>query len=116
MLEQIGTIFAQAGIEAPLTVDVLNQFKDKNRAKQIIADMHKNGRLVKLNPASYMDSAAYGQVLARLKDYLAANGEISLGEFRDMCGTSRKYAVQMLEFMDKKKITKMMGEKRVLIS
>ncbi|EEQ56838.1 selenocysteine-specific translation elongation factor [Clostridiales bacterium 1_7_47FAA] len=116
MLEQIGTIYAQAGIEAPLTVDVLNQFKDKNRAKQIIADMHKNGKLVKLNPASYMDSAAYGQVLARLKDYLTENGEISLGEFRDMCGTSRKYAVQMLEFMDKKKITKMVGEKRVLIS
>ena len=116
MLEQIGTIYAQAGIEAPLTVDVLNQFKDKNRAKQIIADMHKNRKLVKLNPASYMDSAAYGQVLARLKDYLTENGEISLGEFRDMCGTSRNYAVQMLEFMDKKKITKMVGEKRVLIS
>ena len=43
------------------------------------------------------------------------HGEISLGEFRDLCGTSRKYAVQLLEFMDKKKITKMVGDKRVLI-
>ncbi|KMW18286.1 selenocysteine-specific translation elongation factor [Enterocloster citroniae] len=115
MLEQIGTLYARAGIEAPLTAEVADRFKDKNRARQIIADMHKNGRLIKLNPASYMDSRAYDQVLADLKGYLAVHGEISLGEFRDLCGTSRKYAVQLLEFMDKKKITKMVGDKRVLI-
>ncbi len=115
MLEQIGTLYARAGIEAPLTAEVADRFKDKNRARQIIADMHKNGRLIKLNPASYMDSRAYDQVLADLKGYLAEHGEISLGEFRDLCGTSRKYAVQLLEFMDKKKITKMVGDKRVLI-
>lgn len=115
MLEQIGTLYARAGIEAPLTAEVADRFKDKNRARQIIADMHKNGRLIKLNPVSYMDSRAYDQVLADLKGYLAVHGEISLGEFRDLCGTSRKYAVQLLEFMDKKKITKMVGDKRVLI-
>lgn len=115
MLEQIGTLYARAGIEAPLTAEVADRFKDKNRARQIIADMHKNGRLIKLNPASYMDSRAYDQVFADLKGYLAVHGEISLGEFRDLCGTSRKYAVQLLEFMDKKKITKMVGDKRVLI-
>ena len=115
MLEQIGTLYARAGIEAPLTAEVADRFKDKNRARQIIADMHKNGRLIKLNPASYMDSRAYDQVLADLKGYLAVHGEISLGEFRDLCGTSRKYAVQLLEFMDKEKITKMVGDKRVLI-
>lgn len=115
MLEQIGTLYARAGIEVPLTAEVADRFKDKNRAWQIIADMHKNGRLIKLNPASYMDSRAYDQVLADLKGYLAVHGEISLGEFRDLCGTSRKYAVQLLEFMDKKKITKMVGDKRVLI-
>lgn len=115
MLEQIGTLYARAGIEALLTAEVADRFKDKNRARQIIADMHKNGRLIKLNPASYMDSRAYDQVLADLKGYLAVHGEISLGEFRDLCGTSRKYAVQLLEFMDKKKITKMVGDKRVLI-
>ena len=112
MMEQIGAEYARAGIEAPLTADVLNLFRDKNRAKQIIADMHKNGRLVKLNPASYMDSRAYDQVLADLKGYLAVHGEISLG---DMWGTSRKYAVQLLEYTDKKKITKMVGDKRILL-
>lgn len=46
---------------------------------------------------------------------MEANGEITLAQFRDMCGTSRKYAVQLLEYMDKKKITKLVGDKRVLL-
>ncbi|MBS6953626.1 MAG: selenocysteine-specific translation elongation factor [Enterocloster asparagiformis] len=115
MLEQIREKYAGAGLEAPLTADVLNLFKDKNRAKQIIADMHKNGSLVKLNPASYMDSRAFEQVVKDLRAYMEANGEITLAQFRDMCGTSRKYAVQLLEYMDKKKITKLVGDKRVLL-
>lgn len=114
MLEQIKNVYTQAGIEAPSTAEVINQFKEKNRAKQIIADMYKNGQLVKLNPASYMDSQAFEGVLGNLKNYLEKNGKISLGEFRDMCATSRKYAVQILEYTDKKKITKMVGDQRVL--
>lgn len=116
MLDEITALYVQAGMEAPLTAEVLDRFKDKNRARQIIADMHKNGQLVKLNPAAYMDSRAYEKILEKLKEYLAKNGSISLGEFRDMCNTSRKYAVQILEYMDKKKVTKMVGDHRVLVS
>ena len=94
---------------------MLNQFRDKNRAKQIIADMHKNGCLVKLNPASYMDSRAFEQVVDGLRTHMGKSGGFTLAEFRDMWGTSRKYAVQLLEYTDKKKITKMVGDKRVLI-
>ena len=115
MMEQIGAEYARAGIEAPLTADVLNLFRDKNRAKQIIADMHKNGRLVKLNPASYMDSRAFEQVVDGLRTHMGKSEGFTLAEFRDMWGTSRKYAVQLLEYTDKKKITKMVGDKRILL-
>lgn len=115
MLDQIGQMYARAGLEAPSTGEVVNQFRDKNLAKQIIADMFKNGQLVKLNPAAYMDVGAYEKVLGTLKEYMEGHSSISLGEFRDLCNTSRKYAVQILEYMDKKKVTKMVGDQRVLI-
>lgn len=114
MQEKIRERYAKAGLEAPLTSEVLEMFEDKDQAKQMIAGLFKNGGLVKLNPASYMDSGAYDQVVETLKGYLAKNGEISLGEFRDLCRTSRKYAVQFLEYLDKKKVTKLVGEKRIL--
>lgn len=114
MQQKIRDRYAKAGLEAPLTSDVFEMFEDKERAKQIIADLFKNGGLVKLNPASYMDVGAYDLVVETLKEYLAKNGEISLGEFRDLCRTSRKYAVQFLEYLDKKKVTRLVGEKRIL--
>lgn len=115
MQQKIQERYREAGLEAPATAGVLEPFQDKNRAKQIIADLHKNGRLVKLNPAVYMDSGAYEQAVAELRAYLEKNGGISLGEFRDLYHTSRKYAVQLLEYLDKKKITRLAGDKRILL-
>lgn len=115
MLEHIKNAYEKAGFEAPLTAEVLEPFKDKNRAKQIVADLQKNERLVKISPTVYMDADAYEKAVALLRAKIDQSGAVSLAEVRDLFGTSRKYAVQFLECLDKKKITKMVGEKRVLI-
>ena len=47
-------------------------------------------------------------------DYLKKNGSIQLGQFRDMLGTSRKFAMAILDYFDKNKITKRIEDKRVL--
>ena len=36
-------------------------------------------------------------------------------EYRDLLGTSRKYALAILEFFDKTKVTKMVGDHREVI-
>ena len=41
-------------------------------------------------------------------------GKVSLGEVRDMFKTSRKYAQALLEYLDSKKITRRVGDERVL--
>ena len=41
--------------------------------------------------------------------------QFSLAEFRDLFATSRKFALQFLEYTDKKKITRLEGDKRVLL-
>lgn len=112
---EIAKIFAQAGIEAPVAAEVAGTFKDKARAKQIIENMHKEGVLVKVSPTSYMDKAAFDSVMEKLRAHMSENASITLGEFRDLAGTSRKYAMQLLEYLDRQKITKMVGDARVLL-
>jgi selenocysteine-specific elongation factor len=46
--------------------------------------------------------------------FLKAHGEIGVSDVREMWGTSRKYAVPLLEFWDNQKITKRTGDKRTL--
>lgn len=115
MLDKIKDIYAKAGLEAPSTESVIAQYKDREAAKQIIADLAKNGELIKLNPATYIDASAFRETLEILRKSLGEQKEFALGEFRDLFKTSRKYAIQFLEYTDKKRITKMTGDKRILL-
>ena len=117
MQEAIRQKYIKAGVEAPATNDVVADVKDSKKARQIIEDMHKSGELIKISPAAYMYSEAYEKVLKSIKA-LAEKSEdntFTLAEFRDAHATSRKYAMAVLEYLDKKKITKLVGDRRVLL-
>ena len=117
MQETIRQKYIKAGIEAPATNDVVADIKDSKKARQIIEDMHKSGELIKISPAAYMYSEVYEKVLKSIKA-LAEKSEdntFTLAEFRDAHATSRKYAMAVLEYLDKKKITKLVGDRRVLL-
>ncbi len=117
MQEQIRQTYVTAGIEAPSTVEVVADFKDEKKARQIIEDMHKSGDIIKINPATYMDKEAYEAVLVSIRSLVENSPEanFSLAEFRDAHSTSRKYAMAILEYLDKKKITKLVGDRRILL-
>ena len=117
MQETIRQKYIKAGVEAPATNDVVADIKESKKARQIIEDMYKSGELIKISPAAYMYSEAYEKVLKSIKA-LAEKSEdntFTLAEFRDAHATSRKYAMAVLEYLDKKKITKLVGDRRVLL-
>ena len=48
----------------------------------------------------------------RTAEHFASQPELTLAQFRDMLGTSRKYALAVLEYYDKNKILKKEGDLR----
>ena len=62
----------------------------------------------------HFDPAVHDAVDAQIRDALAARGEITLAEVRDLLGTSRKYAQAILEDLDGRRITRRVGDVRVL--
>jgi selenocysteine-specific elongation factor len=58
---------------------------------------------------------AYNEMVDKLTTYLKTNKKITVAEFRDMFQTSRKYALAFLEYLDTKKITRRVGDERVLL-
>lgn len=115
MRETMLKVYLEAGFEAPSTDDVLNQFKDKKQAKQVLSDLFKDGTLVKLNPGAYLHKNHYEKAMALLRAHYASHDTMSLAEFRDMLGTSRKYVLLILDYLDQQKITKLQGDTRVLL-
>jgi len=71
-------------------------------------------RVVKVSDGIVFSADAYDQMVNKVVTYARANGKVTLAEVRDMLGTSRKYAQALLEYMDEKKITRRVGDERIL--
>jgi selenocysteine-specific elongation factor len=56
----------------------------------------------------------YDEAVARLVQYLRVHGKMTVAEARDVLGATRKYILPLLEHMDALKITRRMGDERVL--
>lgn len=71
------------------------------------------GVLVRVGEALYRGSQIEG-IHRELERYLEANGRVTMAEFRNVLGTSRKYAVPLLEWFDGRGITVRNGDYRTL--
>jgi selenocysteine-specific elongation factor len=72
------------------------------------------GQVVKITEDVVFATPAYDEMVARITKHLKSTGRITVAEVRDMFQTSRKYAVALLEHLDGKKVTRRVGDERVL--
>ena len=89
--------------------------KDRSNVKHIIDALIKEGALVKLNYQYCIDKEAFDSALDGIRKKVEKDGRITLAEFRDFIGTSRKYAIEILEYLDEKKITMKVDDARILL-
>ncbi|MBV9103529.1 MAG: selenocysteine-specific translation elongation factor [Candidatus Eremiobacteraeota bacterium] len=80
---------------------------------QALDTLVASGALVKVGDAVYRGSQI-AAVRRKLEDALGGNGELTMAGFRDLVGTSRKYAVPLLEWFDATGVTVRTGDVRRL--
>lgn len=73
------------------------------------------GVLVRVGDALYRGSQIE-QIHQKMREFIEANGRMTMAEFRDLLGTSRKFAVPLLEWFDGRGITVRSGDYRMLRS
>jgi selenocysteine-specific elongation factor len=74
----------------------------------------EQGKVVKVSDNIVFSKAAYDDMVSKISSGIKAGGKISLGEVRDMFGTSRKYVQALLEYLDREKVTRRVADDRVL--
>lgn len=77
----------------------------------LLIEQHK---VVKVGDGVVFSSSAYSEMVDKVVACARAQGSVTLAQVRDMLGTSRKYAKALLEYMDEKKLTRRVGDERVL--
>ena len=81
---------------------------------EALAFLVEQGKVVRTSADVVFTAEAYQAMLDRATARLKANGKITLAEVRDMFGTSRKYVQSFLEYLDQQRITRRVGDERVL--
>ncbi|HZU31143.1 MAG TPA: selenocysteine-specific translation elongation factor [Candidatus Angelobacter sp.] len=114
--EQIEKAFADAGLKVPLMKEVLEKLPvDKTRAQKLVTLLLRDRVLVKLADDLVFHQAA----LQNLRQLMAAqktkNPKIDVATFKDLLGVTRKYAIPLLEYLDQQRVTRRVGDERIII-
>lgn len=81
---------------------------------EVLNLLDEQGRVVRVSETVVYSAEAYERVVDIISEYIRENGEISVANVRDVLGTSRKYALALMDYMDHKRITRRVGDARVL--
>jgi selenocysteine-specific elongation factor len=108
-------VYSENKYNPPKFSDILGSSKfDKNQIQMVYNALINMGYLVRIEDDIAFVKDAYNQGIQSVKAHIVQNGSIQLGEFRDLLGTSRKYAMALLDNFDQQKITKRVEDKRIL--
>lgn len=104
--------------EVPATpFEVLKGYEKSMKADLVFRMLVSSGKITKLSPESAQDTEALKRAILHLREKAgeAPNKDITLAEARDHLGISRKQALAILEYLDKNKITKKIGDSRIFL-
>lgn len=113
---QIEKAFADAGLKVPLMKEVLEKLPvDKARAQKLVTLLLRDRILVKLAD----DLVFHQSALQNLRQIMAAQKakapKIDVATFKDLLGVTRKYAIPLLEYLDQQRITRRVGDERIIV-
>ncbi|MDO9081821.1 MAG: selenocysteine-specific translation elongation factor [Humidesulfovibrio sp.] len=107
--------YTAGGLTPPNMKDVLDPlgltFKEAAAVFKVLQD---EGRLVKIKEEMYFDAAAVAGLQDKIVAFFATHEDMNPQDFRVVSELSRKYAIPLLEYFDKEKLTVRVGDNRRL--
>jgi selenocysteine-specific elongation factor len=115
--EQIERAFAEAGLTVPSLKEVLEKLPvEAARAQKIVQILLRERALVRVAADLVFHRTALERVRELLGDYRKRRGDrMSVPAFKELTGITRKYAIPLLEHLDRERITRRHGDERVIL-
>ncbi|HYG98197.1 MAG TPA: SelB C-terminal domain-containing protein, partial [Terriglobales bacterium] len=108
--------FSSAGLKVPALKEVLGSLKvDRARAQKIVTLLLRDRVLVKISEDLVFHRAALDCLRQTVAEYKSKSPNIDVARFKDLTGVSRKYAIPLLEYLDRERITRRVGDERVIL-
>jgi selenocysteine-specific elongation factor len=88
---------------------------DRARAQKIVTLLLREKTLVKVSDELVFHRSTLDRLRSSLTLQKAKNAKIDVAGFKDLTGVSRKYAIPLLEYLDREHVTKRVGDERIIL-
>lgn len=114
--DRIVEVFQRSGLAAPSEAEVLARLKiDQARAQKLLLLLLRQKILVRLSADLVFHHSALDSLRARLAEKKGKDSRLSIASFKDLTGLSRKYAIPLLEYLDRERVTRRDGDDRIIL-
>jgi selenocysteine-specific elongation factor len=121
-MNRLEAVFKQAGLETPSleAAFLAAGFRktDASLGRKILHLLIDRGSVVRIQPEMILHCEAIDRLVTKLRAYAdknEPNRSLDVTAFKDLAGVSRKYAIPLLEYLDRERITRREGDHRVVL-
>jgi selenocysteine-specific elongation factor len=108
--------FRSAGLKVPLLKDVLASLKvDKARAQKIMTLLFRDRVLIKISDDLVFHHSTLADLRRRIARLKSTMPRIDVAKFKELTDVSRKYAIPLLEYLDRERVTRRVGDERIIL-
>jgi selenocysteine-specific elongation factor len=114
--KKIEDAFSTAGLKVPALYEVLANLKiDKARAQKIVTLLLRDKVLIKISDELVFHRTALEQLRRLVATQKTKSPRMDVATFKELTGVSRKYAIPLLEYLDREHVTKRVGDAREIL-
>jgi selenocysteine-specific elongation factor len=116
LMEQLILQFKTTGLSAPSVSELkAAAIKNKDAILELLELAAENGSLTKISAELFLHSDCVADIKERLVSALPDGTAMTASEIRQALGTTRKYAIPLLEYFDSIGLTRRDGDLRTLV-
>ena len=113
---KIENAFAAAGLKVPALEEVIASLKvDKARAHKIVTLLLRDKILIKVSDELVFHRTTLDQLRRQMAAYKLKSANIDVAQFKELTGVTRKYAIPLLEYLDRERVTRRVGDERQIL-
>lgn len=113
--KEIEEKFLKSFLTPPSPEELLLSYEENQKmARNMFNLLVEEGILVKITPEIYLHKDAVEHAVKKVKELFNKKEKITIKDIKDILGVSRKYAVPIAEYLDKIKLTRRIGNERIL--
>jgi selenocysteine-specific elongation factor len=115
LVEKICSLLGSTPLAPPDLKDIERDLGvGRARLAEVMRAMERERSIVRVTSDLFFLSGCIDRVKDDLLHHLSRGGDITPGAFRDLVGTTRKYAIPLLEYFDREGVTIRVGDVRRL--